>query len=172
MLAIWHVRNVSIVLATQERSGLYGPATAVRLPALPTSAMGQKWILVVISCQLVPSGSVGIARAGERWGWIGDVSPGLPEKVMTMVSSLPAEYLDPGTPPEVVVTDQIRPPITDSTLGVPLGVPGPGLPSVPDPPRHQLVTVGDSLTHGMSSGAVFHTDLSWPALVARSLGAD
>ena len=51
---------------------------------------------------------------------------------MTMVSSLPAEYLDPGTPPEVVVTDQIRPQITDSTLGVPLGVPGPGLPSVPD----------------------------------------
>ena len=89
---------------------------------------------------------------------------------MAMVSSLPAEYLDPGTPPEVVVTDQIRPLITDSTLGVPLGVPGPGLPSVPDPPRHQLVTVGDSLTHGMSSGAVFHTGLSWPALVARSLG--
>ena len=88
-----------------------------------------------------------------------------------MVSSLPAEYLDPDTPPEVVVTDQIRPPITDSTLGVLLGVPGPGLPSVPDPPRHPLVTVGDSLTHGMSSGAVFHTDLSWAALVAQSLGA-
>jgi hypothetical protein len=34
-----------------------------------------------------------------------------------MVSSLPAEYLDPGTPPEVVVTDQLNPPITDSTLG-------------------------------------------------------
>src|SRR6185312_5473798 len=90
---------------------------------------------------------------------------------MTMVSALPAEYLDPGTPPEVVVTDQIRPLITDSTLGVPLGAPGPGLPSVPDPPRHQLVTVGDSLTHGLSSGAVFRTGLSWPALVARSLGA-
>jgi hypothetical protein len=84
----------------------------------------------------------------------------MPEKVVTMVSSLPAEYLDPATPPEVVVTDQIRPLITDSTLGVPLGAPGPGLPAVPDPPRHQLVTVGDSLTHGMSSGAVFHTDLS------------
>jgi hypothetical protein len=96
----------------------------------------------------------------------------VPEKVMTMVSALPAEYLDPDTPPEVVVTDQVRPLITDSTLGVPLGVPGPGLPAVPDPPRHQLVTIGDSLTHGMSSGAVFHTDLSWPALVARSLGVD
>ena len=92
--------------------------------------------------------------------------------MMTMVSSLPAEYLDPGTPPEVVVTDQIRPLITDSTLGVPLGASGPGLPSVPDPPRHPLITVGDSLTHGMSSAAVFRTDLSWSALVARSLGAD
>ena len=80
-----------------------------------------------------------------------------------MVSSLPAEYLDPATPPEVVVTDQIRPLITDSTLGVTLGAPGAGLPFVPDPPRHRLVTVGDSLTHGMSSGAVFHTDLSGPA---------
>ena len=87
-----------------------------------------------------------------------------------MVSSLPAEYLDPGTPPEVVVADRLRPPVTDSTLGVPLGDAGPGLPSVPGTPRHPLVTVGDSLTHGMSSGAVFHTRLSWPALVARSLG--
>ena len=89
-----------------------------------------------------------------------------------MVSALPAEYLDPDTPPEVVVTDQIRPLVTDSTLGVPLGVPGPGLPAVPDPPRHQLVTVGDSLTHGMSSGAVSRAELSWPALVAGSLGVD
>lgn len=39
-----------------------------------------------------------------------------------MVSFLPAEYLDPGTPPEVVVTDQLNPPITDSTLG-PAGSP-------------------------------------------------
>jgi hypothetical protein len=40
---------------------------------------------------------------------------------------------------------------------------------VPDPPRHPLVTVGDSLTHGMSSGAVFATHLSWPAQVASAL---
>src|SRR4029077_9876936 len=91
---------------------------------------------------------------------------------MTMVSSLPAEYLDPRTPPEVVVTDQVRPLITDSTLGIPLGASGPGLPSVPDTPRHPLVTVGGSLTPGMSSAAVYRTDRLWPALVARSLGAD
>jgi hypothetical protein len=50
---------------------------------------------------------------------------------MTMASSLPAEYLDPATPPEVVVTDQIRPPVTDSTLGVPLGPRGPACPRFP-----------------------------------------
>jgi hypothetical protein len=32
------------------------------------------------------------------------------------------------------------------------------------------VTVGDSLTHGVSSGAVVRTDLSWPSLVAAGLG--
>jgi len=48
----------------------------------------------------------------------------VPEKVMTMVSALPAEYLDPDTPPEVVVTDQVRPLVTDSTLGVRSGFRG------------------------------------------------
>jgi hypothetical protein len=45
------------------------------------------------------------------------------------------------------------------------------VPTVPDPPRHLLVTVGDSLTQGMSSGAVFATSLSWPAQVAAALHA-
>ena len=34
------------------------------------------------------------------------------------------------------------------------------------------MTIGDSLTHGVSSGAVFHTDLSWAARVATALGVD
>jgi hypothetical protein len=38
-----------------------------------------------------------------------------------VTSRLPADYLDPATPPEVVVTDRIPPRITDPTLGVPLG---------------------------------------------------
>ncbi|WP_051580082.1 hypothetical protein [Pseudonocardia acaciae] len=84
---------------------------------------------------------------------------------------LPPEYLDPNTPPDVVVTDRVRPPIEDPTLGEPLGPPAPDLPSVPDSPARRLVTIGDSLTHGMISGAVFRTDLSWPALVAENLGA-
>jgi|GEM_PF-5154915 len=35
---------------------------------------------------------------------------------------------------------------------------------------HRLVTIGDSLTHGFMSGAIFRTDLSWPAIVASELG--
>src|SRR4029078_4528928 len=31
---------------------------------------------------------------------------------------------------------------------------------------------GDSLTHGMSNGAVSDTRLSWPAIVARCLGVN
>jgi hypothetical protein len=81
---------------------------------------------------------------------------------------LPTEYLDADTPADVVVTDRTRPLITDPTLGVPLG---PGGPAALAEPVHRLVTVGDSLTHGMSSAAVFFTDRSWPALVAAGIGA-
>ena len=37
-------------------------------------------------------------------------------------------------------------------------------------PRNRLVTIGDSITHGFMSGAIFRTDLSWPAIVAFELG--
>jgi hypothetical protein len=85
------------------------------------------------------------------------------------VTDLPPEYLDSKTPPDVVVTDTAAPAITDPTLGFALGTPI-DVPVVPATPAHRLVTIGDSLTHGVSSGAVFHTDLSWPALVATALG--
>lgn len=84
------------------------------------------------------------------------------------MTQLAAEYLDPATPPDVVVTESARPLITDPTLGVPLAPGGP--PAIAA--KHPLVTVGDSLTHGMSNGAVFFTDRSWPALVAQHIGAD
>jgi hypothetical protein len=42
---------------------------------------------------------------------------GYTEKLITIASFLSAEYFDPATPSEVVVTDQIRPPVTDSTSG-------------------------------------------------------
>ena len=82
---------------------------------------------------------------------------------------LPPEYLDPNTPPDVVVTDTLRPRIDDPTLGVPLGPPGPDVPAPPADPAHPLVTVGDSLTHGLTSGAVSRPDLSWPAVLAQCL---
>ncbi len=39
-------------------------------------------------------------------------------------------------------------------------------------PRNRLVTVGDSLTHGFQSGAIYNTDLSYPAIIAWELGWD
>ena len=57
-----------------------------------------------------------------------------------------------------------RAPYTDPTLGVPVATAWRGA------PRHRLVTVGDSLTQGFQSCAVFHTDLSYPAIIAHELG--
>jgi hypothetical protein len=88
-----------------------------------------------------------------------------------MTEPLPPEYLDANSPPDVIVTDVAPARITDPTLGIPLGTPR-NAPPVPEDPAHSLVTIGDSLTHGVSSGAVFHTSLSWPAQVARALGID
>lgn len=88
------------------------------------------------------------------------------------MSDLPPEYLDSRTPPDVIVQGKAAPPYRDATLGVMLGPPAGGVPAVPADPAHPLVTLGDSLTHGVSSGAVFRTKLSWPALVAVAIGAD
>jgi hypothetical protein len=85
------------------------------------------------------------------------------------MSDLPPELLDPATPSDVVVTDVAPPRITDPTLGIQLDGPPAVGPSVTANPAHPLVTVGDSLTHGVSSGAVFQTSLSWPAQVAAAL---
>ena len=41
-----------------------------------------------------------------------------------------------------------------------------------DERRHRLVVIGDSLTHGFQSGAIFNTDLSYAAIIARELGWD
>jgi hypothetical protein len=37
-------------------------------------------------------------------------------------------------------------------------------------PHNRLVAIGDSISHGFMSGAIFRTDLSWPAIVAFELG--
>lgn len=77
--------------------------------------------------------------------------------------------LDPDTPAEVEVRDSMAPPVTDPTVGTPLGR-RTDVVAPTGPPRHPLVAVGDSLTHGVTSGAVHRTDLAWPAMVARALG--
>lgn len=77
---------------------------------------------------------------------------------------VPDEFKSPDTPPDVKVRLQARAPELDSTLGIPLdrGAAAPG--------RHRLVVLGDSLTHGYQSNAIFNTDLSWPAMIATELG--
>lgn len=57
-------------------------------------------------------------------------------------------------------------PVTDPTLGIPLEVDRSGS------PPHRLVAIGDSVTQGFASGAVFQTELSYPAIVAHELGWD
>ena len=57
-----------------------------------------------------------------------------------------------------------RRPEDDPALGIAVG------PHAGDPPRHRLVTIGDSLTHGFQSGAIFNTGLSYPAIIAQELG--
>lgn len=37
-------------------------------------------------------------------------------------------------------------------------------------PVNRLVAIGDSLTHGFQSGAIFNTDISYPATIAYELG--
>ena len=67
-------------------------------------------------------------------------------------------------PAEVQISLNPREPVTDPTLGI--AVP----PRDAKPAKHRLVTIGDSLTHGFMSAAVFRTDLSWPAITAYELG--
>jgi hypothetical protein len=64
----------------------------------------------------------------------------------------------------VVVRSEARKPITDPTLGIPVSV------DRTENPRHRLVSIGDSLTHGFQSGAIFNTQLAYPALIAEALG--
>ena len=72
--------------------------------------------------------------------------------------------LDPNTPDDVKVTDTPREPITDPSLGIEVKVEAEGT------PINRLVTIGDSLTHGFQSGAIFNTDISWPMIVAHEMG--
>ena len=83
---------------------------------------------------------------------------------MTPNDGLPEWMLDEETPPEVVITGVPRKPVEDPRLGIDVGD------SAEDTPRHRLVTIGDSLTHGFQSGAIYNTSISYPAIIAHELG--
>jgi len=77
-----------------------------------------------------------------------------------MVNSAPSTPI----PDDVVIRSEARKPVTDPTLGISVSVNRTGT------PRHRLVSIGDSLTHGFQSGAIFNTGLSYPVLIAEALG--
>jgi hypothetical protein len=79
-------------------------------------------------------------------------------------NGIPPELLDLKTPAEVLITQEARAPESDPALGVDVARPPEGT------PRHRLVTIGDSLTHGFQSLAIHNTDISYPALIAYELG--
>ncbi|MEH1803613.1 MAG: hypothetical protein V7L02_29970 [Nostoc sp.] len=67
---------------------------------------------------------------------------------------------------KAVIRTEPREPETDPTLGIKVSVNRQGK------PQHRLVTIGDSLTQGFQSGAIFKTNLSYPMLIAREMGWD
>lgn len=81
-----------------------------------------------------------------------------------MINGLSEEMLDEKTPPEVQITDTPREPVQDPRLGIDVEVTAQGT------PRHRLVVIGDSLSHGFQSGAIYNTDISYPAIIAYEMG--
>jgi hypothetical protein len=79
----------------------------------------------------------------------------------TAASSTPID-----TPPDVDVQPEPREPMFDPQAKVPGSF---TFPAAPEPP-HRLVVIGDSLSHGFQSGAIYNTDLSYPAIIAYELG--
>jgi hypothetical protein len=67
-------------------------------------------------------------------------------------------------PDSVAVTRSARVPEARSDLGIDVQMQGTGTPA------SRLVAIGDSLTHGFQSGAIYNTDLAYPAIIASELG--
>lgn len=74
--------------------------------------------------------------------------------------------LPANAPAEVLALSGSEPrePAADPTLGVAVATGNDGHRA------HRIVTVGDSLTHGFQSAAIYNTDLSYGAIVAHELG--
>jgi hypothetical protein len=86
-----------------------------------------------------------------------------------MPTIVPDNARAPDTPDDVEIRMEAREPDVDPTLGI-------TVPPKPEwsttAPVNRLVTIGDSLTHGFQSGAIFNTRLSWPKIVAWEMGWD
>ncbi|RCG23096.1 hypothetical protein DTL70_15585 [Streptomyces diacarni] len=93
-----------------------------------------------------------------------------PPPASPSIPSPTREPAAPGTGPRRAASDagtgRAAPgaPYTDPTLGIPVSTSWRG------EPRNRLVALGDSLTEGFQSCAVFRTDLSYPAIIAHELG--
>ena len=77
----------------------------------------------------------------------------------------PPELTDVRTPDDVRIRTQAPIPASDPSLGI--EVPPPDQPAKQE---NRLVVLGDSLSQGFQSLAMFNTDLSYPAIIARQLG--
>lgn len=71
---------------------------------------------------------------------------------------------DDKTPQSVNIQESAPPAQTDPTLGIPVRRLAQSV------PKHRLVTLGDSLTHGFQSAAIYNTGHSYPAIIAREMG--
>src|SRR5215207_7944929 len=69
-------------------------------------------------------------------------------------------------PPDLVIRREPRRPESDPTLGIGVAA----RERDPIPPTHRLVVLGDSISQGFMSAAIFRTEVSWPAIVAYELG--
>jgi hypothetical protein len=68
------------------------------------------------------------------------------------------------TPGDVDLDAPPREPLADPTFGIDVPAAVDGI------PRHRLVVIGDSLSHGFKSLAVSDVELSYPAMIAAALG--
>jgi hypothetical protein len=73
---------------------------------------------------------------------------------------------DQATPKDVEVEDIAPEPVFDPTLDIASPKVGSGT------PKNRLVAIGDSLTQGFQSGAIFNTRLSYPMIIAWEMGWD
>jgi hypothetical protein len=81
-----------------------------------------------------------------------------------MATAITDDMRDANTPDEVLIAAECPPPVADPTLGIAVAH------KVGATPANPLVAIGDSLTQGFKSGAIFDTDLAYPAIIAWEMG--